>query len=372
MKIYQVGGSVRDELLGHEAHDLDYVVTGATEKDMLDLGYKSVGAFFPVFLHPETGDEYALARKDKKVAPGYHGFVSTFDTSITLEDDLERRDLTVNAIAKDIGTGEIIDPFNGVQDLRNKVIRHVSEAFKEDPLRVVRVARFFARWDDFTVHPDTLEMMKHIVDSGEMFHISYERYWAEMDKMFRQSNTPFKFFKLLNDVGVLEKVSFFKNIFCNSFNSVQNVKFIEKILNTISAKVDKDKQCEFFIALCAAQDANLETPVIPTHAKKLFGFIQMARAVCGEMYYNEHIFHLLQKCRAFSSDSVIAKDFINALRIAETVGEIFPIDAYTFERCSVLCSNIDIREFVNLKPAEIGYAIKSKRIKIIDDVLKGA
>ena len=157
MREFLVGGAVRDELLGRPVKDRDWVVVGATVQDMLDRGFSQVGADFPVFLHPDSKEEFALARQERKTAPGYHGFETRFDPDVTIEEDLFRRDLTINAMAKD-EEGNLIDPFNGQEDLENGVLRHVSEAFAEDPVRVLRVARFAARCN-FDVHADTMQLI---------------------------------------------------------------------------------------------------------------------------------------------------------------------------------------------------------------------
>ena len=172
-----MGGCVRDEILGRPPKDRDYVVVGASIEWMLEQGFKQVGAAFPVFLHPETGDEYALARREKKVAPGYTGFEFEFGPHVTLEDDLLRRDLTINAIAKDIETGELICFSRGIEDLHEKVIRHTSEAFAEDPLRVLRVARFASRYG-FTIDPSTFDLCKQLVESKELDALSSKRMWV--------------------------------------------------------------------------------------------------------------------------------------------------------------------------------------------------
>lgn len=206
MEKYLVGGAVRDKLLGLEVKDQDWLITGATPEYFLQLGYEQVGADFPVFLHPETKEEYALARTERKVGAGYNGFETTFDPSVTVEDDLKRRDLTINAIAMD-SEGNYIDPYNGIEDLNNKVLRHVSEHFVEDPLRVLRVARFMARYGDlgFTVHPDTMELMKQIGLNGELSHLTAERVFKELEKVFTEPN-PSYFFKVLKDSDTLQFV----------------------------------------------------------------------------------------------------------------------------------------------------------------------
>lgn len=205
-KTYLVGGAVRDELLGLPTKDRDFVVVGSTPEAMLEQGFEPIGKDFPVFLHPESKEEYALARTERKSGKGYHGFVFKADPSISLEDDLSRRDLTINAIAKD-QNGQLIDPFGGQQDIQNKIIRHVSPAFAEDPVRVLRVARFMSRLSHlgFTVHPETLALMKHLVDEGEMETLVAERVWQEIKNALNQI-TPSAFFMTLRECGALKKL----------------------------------------------------------------------------------------------------------------------------------------------------------------------
>ncbi|MEJ8569522.1 multifunctional CCA addition/repair protein [Elongatibacter sediminis] len=200
---YLVGGAVRDDLLGLPVHERDWVVTGATPDDLLDQGYRQVGASFPVFLHPETGEEYALARTERKQGHGYHGFAVDFHPGVTLEQDLERRDLTVNAMARD-EEGRLIDPFGGRADLEARVLRHVSPAFVEDPLRVLRVARFAARFAGlgFQVHPNTLALMREITESGELQHLAAERCWNEITGGLAAA-TPGRFVEVLREAGAL-------------------------------------------------------------------------------------------------------------------------------------------------------------------------
>ena len=183
MKVYLVGGAVRDALLGYPTSEHDWVVVGASPQHMLDLGYQQVGKDFPVFLHPQTRDEYALARTERKWGHGYTGFAVHCDPSVTLEEDLQRRDLTINAMAQ-TDTGEVIDPYGGQRDLSAKVLRHVSEAFVEDPLRVLRTARFAARYAHlgFSVAPETLALMTEIVSQGELAHLPAERVWVELER----------------------------------------------------------------------------------------------------------------------------------------------------------------------------------------------
>lgn len=201
MKTYLVGGAVRDALLGREVKDRDWVVVGATPTQMINQGYAQVGADFPVFLHPKTGEEYALARQERKVAPGYHGFESHCDPLVTLEDDLLRRDLTINAMAQD-EDGNIIDPHGGQEDLDAGILRHVSDAFAEDPVRVLRVARFAARYS-FKVAPTTIELMRKLVNDGELNHLTKERVWSEFSRAMMEPQ-PEWFFAVLSNIGALQ------------------------------------------------------------------------------------------------------------------------------------------------------------------------
>ncbi len=203
MKTYLVGGAVRDRLLGIAVKDRDYVVVGATPDDLLRAGYKPVGKDFPVFLHPQTHEEYALARTERKTGRGYHAFAFDTDPSVTLEDDLRRRDLTINAIAED-EYGALIDPFGGARDLEAKRLRHVSPAFAEDPVRVLRVARFAARYADrgFRVAAETTALMRGMVADGEVDHLVPERVWAETQKALTET-TPSAFVRTLRDCGAL-------------------------------------------------------------------------------------------------------------------------------------------------------------------------
>ncbi len=202
-KVYLVGGAVRDELLGATALERDWVVVGGTPDELLAQGFRQVGASFPVFLHPDTGEEYALARTERKEGHGYHGFAVDFDPGVTLEQDLARRDLTINAMARD-EHGALIDPFNGRKDLRQRILRHVSDAFGEDPLRVLRVARFAARYEElgFTIHPSTLRLMSDMVDSGELEYLAPERVWAEFEKAL-SGGRPATFIEVLRQCGAL-------------------------------------------------------------------------------------------------------------------------------------------------------------------------
>ncbi len=226
MQIYLVGGAVRDALLGLSVKDRDWVVVGATPEALIAQGFLPVGKDFPVFLHPQTHEEYALARTERKTAPGYHGFAVHAAPEVTLEEDLARRDLTINAIAVHTGVSGVaglfdagiandpavwqasealVDPFGGRQDIAHKVFRHVTAAFREDPVRILRVARLAARFADFTLAPETLQLMCEMVQMGEVDHLVPERVWQELARGLME-NTPSRMFELLRDCGALAKL----------------------------------------------------------------------------------------------------------------------------------------------------------------------
>ena len=206
VKIYLVGGAVRDQLLGYPYHERDWVVVGSTPQAMFDMGYSSVGKDFPVFLHPETKEEYALARLERKTGHGYAGFQFDTSSSVTLTEDLSRRDLTINAIAQ-TENGDIIDPFSGATDIKNKILRHVSTAFAEDPVRILRIARFAARYHhlDFRIAPETMTLMKSMVTSGEVDHLVAERVWQEFEKALSE-DSPHIFISVLQECGALSRL----------------------------------------------------------------------------------------------------------------------------------------------------------------------
>jgi tRNA nucleotidyltransferase (CCA-adding enzyme) len=214
MDTYLVGGAVRDALMGLPVQDRDWVVVGASPQQLLDQGFSPVGRDFPVFLHPQTKEEYALARTERKTAPGYHGFAVHAAPDVTLEEDLARRDLTINSIAvRANSTGaagtfdleNLVDPFGGRQDIADKVLRHVTPAFREDPVRILRLARFAARFTDFTVAPETQALMREMVEHGEVDHLVAERVWQELAKGLMEAQ-PSRMFAVLRDCGALARL----------------------------------------------------------------------------------------------------------------------------------------------------------------------
>lgn len=206
MQVFLVGGAVRDKLMGYPSHERDWVVVGARPEELKELGFVPVGRDFPVFLHPETKEEYALARTERKTGPGYTGFQFHAAPDVTLEQDLERRDLTINALAMN-EAGEVIDPYGGREDLENKLLHHVSDSFREDPVRILRVGRFAARYHHlgFRVAPDTMALMREMVECGEVDHLVPERVWKEMSRALGEAN-PEVFFQVLRNCGALARL----------------------------------------------------------------------------------------------------------------------------------------------------------------------
>ena len=241
MKIYVVGGAIRDELLGLPVKDLDYLVVGATPEEMIAKGFRPVGQDFPVFLHPDTNAEYALARTERKTAPGYKGFVFHADQHVTLEEDLARRDLTINAMAREIDSsgvavGPLIDPFDGQKDLQDKLFRHVGGAFVEDPVRLLRVARFAARFPSFNVAPNTMELLKEIGQSGELDALVKERVWQEFSRGLL-SEKPSRMLDVLDAVEVFEK------FFPSALLLKSNRKFFDYIDQSKSLNFNLQQRC---------------------------------------------------------------------------------------------------------------------------------
>lgn len=282
MKTYTVGGYVRDQLLGVNSKDRDYVVVGATPKDMIDMGYQQVGASFPVYLHPLTGEEYALARTERKIGEGYHGFDVAFDTSVTLEQDLIRRDLTINAMAIDPDTGEIIDPYGGQQDLSRGILRHVSQAFAEDPVRILRTARFAARYN-FTVADDTIELMRKV--APELNTVPQERILAEFEKGLSE-----KYPKRMFDVLWT----------CDAFDVDALAPWCWGSSSTLHTT--SDVTLRLAMVCTGMSDTQLETMRIPSHIQRLVRAWRHATGVLGrygKMSPEEKVI-LFDRLRAFS------------------------------------------------------------------------
>ena len=353
MKKYLVGGAVRDQLLGiaNERTENDWLIVGSSSVEMLDLGYRQVGKEFPVFLHPGTQEEYALARVERKVAQGYKGFEFDTSKSVTLEQDLSRRDLTINAIAKK--DGELFDPFNGQEDLNNGLLRHISAAFSEDPVRVLRVARFAARFKKFgfKVAHKTHRLMQDMVASGEVDSLTPERVFKELEKSLSY-DTPSAFFKVLSACGAYEKI--FPSLKSLDSHSHQNsFEFLDN-LATIDAAIKfsvwlKDEQLAMIDALCK----RIKCPKKYQQLAKLTSqYYQFALQFTKQT--NDAVFDFFT-----NTDALRRKDrFAELLEIFTLLGvDIKPI--------------IELRDLLNaikvsqLDKADIATAIQSKKQQII-------
>jgi len=285
MDKYRVGGCVRDRLLNLPESDIDWVVTGATSEEMLALGYQSVGKDFPVFLHPETRQEYALARRERKIGPGYHGFEFDTDPSISIETDLLRRDLTINAIAE-IQNGDLIDPYGGQRDLESRTLRHVSPAFNEDPVRVLRVARFAARYHHlgFSLAPETAELIAQMGQSGELESLVVERVWSEMSRALDEPH-PEVFFQTLRDCDVLRIL--FPPIDA-LFGVPQTAKYHPEVDTGVhlmmalqkSAELELDNETRFAVLMHDLGKATTEQHILPSHHGHELAGVELVKAFC--------------------------------------------------------------------------------------------
>lgn len=310
VKFYMVGGAVRDQLLGLPIQDRDWVVIGATPDQMLAAGYLPVGKDFPVFLHPETHEEYALARTERKTAPGYHGFAFHADASVTLEEDLARRDLTINAIA--LGDdGQLIDPYGGKRDLQAKILRHVTSAFAEDPVRILRTARFAARYEGFTVAPETMQLMQQMVSCGEVDALVAERVWQELSRGLLEQK-PSRMFSVLRECVALQHIM---PEIENLFHEQRHISGITKgahILNVLDYAADQNLHHNSALAISFALltyqlpslqaiEAFCKRLRVPFDCKDL---AVLAHHALSQLHHAPHIsaqqaFSLLQRTDAF-------------------------------------------------------------------------
>lgn len=326
MKIYLVGGAVRDQLLGKAIKERDWVVVGSTADELLAQGFVPVGKDFPVFLHPKTHEEYALARTERKISKGYKGFTFHAAPDVTLEQDLLRRDLTINAMAQ-AEDGTLIDPYGGQKDLTSRILRHVSPAFAEDPVRILRAARFAALLPDFHLHPETLLLMQRLVAAGEVDALVAERVWQEMEKALR-TETPSRFFEMLAACGALEKLfpSLCPHLSLRlkqlhkacALSTKTTVRFAalfsestESELKTVCQRyrVPKDYQSLTHLAL---QQKHLYHTLLLAEAKTVLDFLLKADALRRPDRFAD----LLVVCEAVASTSTVECEKINALLMA--------------------------------------------------------
>jgi len=366
VKFYIVGGYVRDRFLDRECHDHDFVVVGATPQDMLDNGFKQVGADFPVFLN-SAGDEYALARTERKVGSGYHGFETDFNPSVTLEEDLSRRDLTINAMAREVLgwtdegfaklSDEIVDPFGGQEDLRTGVVRHVSEAFGEDPVRVLRAARFAARYT-FRVADETVDLMKQMVRDGELDHLTAERVWLEMEKTMKDSGNPKQFFLLLHAIGALKVVGpeLDKGVHL-SFGGLT----MEERFAVLTIGLEEDEVVSFFERMKA-----------PSNVSSLALRINKAHRnfQSDEVQSVEWFVQTMEQLDGFRRP--FTKQLVNVVNAV--LGEEYSDEMVTFEKmfdaaASVSFKSLSEEQQQTLKGKEVGEAITKQRVQRARDCL---
>jgi tRNA nucleotidyltransferase (CCA-adding enzyme) len=363
MEIFLVGGAVRDQLLGLPVKEKDWVVTGATPEDMLKKGFRQVGKDFPVFLHPDSNEEYALARRERKIGPGYTGFDFDASAQVSLEDDLMRRDLTINAIAQSADGKKIVDPFHGQADLEKKILRHVSPAFVEDPVRILRVARFSARFAGigFTIAPETLAFMQDMVKSGEINALVAERVWKELERALQEKN-PEQFFQVLADCGALAVL--FPDL---------NDKHIG-LLAAVAA-LTEDVELRF---------AALVFYLTPAQIKKFCDQYRVGNAyravacLMSERYLDAvdakqlpaaDLLNLLQSADAFRREDRFKKWLSGSAAIAEVLSQDVPVAWLLEVYNAVKKLDFSAADNPNLKGKEIGDFINKQRLEVIKKFL---
>lgn len=401
MQTYLVGGCVRDKLLGLPVKDRDWVVVGAGPEDMLDLGFRPVGKDFPVFLHPDTQEEYALARTERKAGRGYHGFTFYAEPDVSLEQDLVRRDLTINAIAED-PDGHIIDPFNGKQDLENGILRHVSPAFAEDPVRVLRIARFAARFG-FTIADETKALIAEMIAGGELEYLVAERVWQELYKAL-QSDQPSLFFTSLREVGALAVL--FPEV-DRLFGVPQIAKWHPEVDTGVHVMMVIDQAARLtddvsvrFAALCHDLGKGL-TPddILPSHKGHEATSIDLTRDLCQRLRVPRETTDLAIRVAEFHTDVhlLFELDADRVLTVLEGVDsfrrpqrfeqymlageadfrgrpgyEDAPMpEGEAFRACYRAAAGVTASEFVEagLTGMAVGNAIRQKRLEVIDKTL---
>ena len=288
LECYLVGGAVRDALLNEAAGDRDWVVIGSSPEDMLERGFRAVGKDFPVFLHPVSGEEYALARRERKTGPGYTGFATESGSDVTLEEDLSRRDLTVNAMAQD-ADGGLIDPFGGAQDLNNGILHHVSDAFVEDPLRVLRVARFAARYAgrSFAVAPETVDLMRRISASGELASLVPERVWQETCRALGEAN-PSEFIRVLQRCDALDiifpEIAALQGVLQNVEHHPEGDAFLHTLMALDAAtKISQQKEVRFAALVHDLGKAKTPQNEWPRHIKHEHRGVTIVNALCDRL-----------------------------------------------------------------------------------------
>ena len=367
MKIYLVGGAVRDKLLGLPVKEKDWVVVGASEDDMLKLGYQRVGKEFPVFLHPKTRDEYALARMERKTSPGYKGFQFDASPKVTLEEDLIRRDLTINAMAED-ETGKIIDPYHGKQDLEQKTLRHVSDAFQEDPVRILRVGRFLARYAalGFSVADETIALMKEMVRAGEVNALVAERVWKELERALSEPN-PEKFFVVLEKCHALPIL--FPGLKVNgrgidALIAACNIS-PDSAVRLAALLHDYDSENNTITELCSRYR-------IPNNHQKLVRLVATHHetAAHAKSLTAEQLLDLFSRLDIFRREQRF-KHFLLACKAVATIKYTDNFDSEWLDNCAHAAKNVSIQKLIKegFEGAALAARIREERIKSIQQWL---
>ncbi|QRN41469.1 MAG: multifunctional CCA tRNA nucleotidyl transferase/2'3'-cyclic phosphodiesterase/2'nucleotidase/phosphatase [Neisseriaceae bacterium] len=368
MEVYLVGGAVRDYLLGTNSEDKDWVVVGSTIEEMIGLGFKPVGKSFPVFIHPDTKEEYALARTEKKVARGYHGFTFYTGSSISLNEDLLRRDLTINAMAMD-SNGNIIDPYQGREDLNNKILRHVSPAFSEDPLRILRLARFIARLC-FQVHPETRHLVEIMVESGEINSLTKERIWQEFSKGLSEKY-PYEMLLFLFETGVMKSI--FPEL---HFAFEMNKKAIKNMLNPDHLmNIDLSQRLVSILIFFRSETKIREFLVLLKVPKKIVHYVMTFYCIlklCREVseFKSETILMLFELGDAFRHP----ERFENMLSLLKRIKNYLNIQSdlfeYNLDNIFQKIQSLDISKLIIGKVGlDVQKAIRGARLKQIEALL---
>ena len=376
MQVYLVGGAVRDELLGLPVRERDWVVLGAAPEEMRRLGFKSVGRHFPVFLHPDTGEEYALARTERKIGPGYHGFEFHAGSEVTLEEDLQRRDLTVNAIARD-ADGKLIDPWGGESDLKGRVLRHVSPAFAEDPVRVLRVARFAARFYPlgFRIAPETMTLMRGMVDSGEIGNLVAERVWKECETALSEP-APSRFFITLKDAGALARVT--AGRFPQAAGVLQSPDAVAAVARSIDrcAAESKPQQRSHAVLAAlamemAARGATLDPVFQSMRMPSFYSKLGAAASFCGRRLNEarrldaQAVFDIFEHTGAFR-DSNRLTTILEAWRFCS-----FPladsVSSAKIRRALETVNALDLKRIADACEGNIGEAVREARLQVLSE-----
>lgn len=344
MSIYRVGGYVRDKLLGITPHDCDYVVTGSSADEMLKLGYTQVGKSFPVFLHPKSKEEYALARTERKIASGHTGFITNSSKEVTLEQDLSRRDITINAIAED-AEGKIIDPFNGVQDLRDRIIRHVSPAFSEDPLRILRVARFAARFN-FDVANETIELLTSMGINQDGLTLSRERILGELDKALSYKYSS-QFFNILIKTKNLSV--FFPNL-AKAIGEQSQQKILISTLEQLQDIKTKYLALAYILSISSLQQKinefanDKQTLNLMKHAIPIFEFLAHTR---DNNFTDEQLLDLLKQSNALRDNQQFALLLRLISELSNFQNEISRLNLEFLKELSLTLTQLDFSDLVN-------------------------